>query len=262
MKLPAIRPATRKPDAAAERMSSPHVPGAARRRLLRGIGAAGVSGSGLVAMNPVQAAPVVEQRVTLDGWSKLSVQLPAEVTVNIGAPAPARIRAEAAVIAKVRFTVRQGTLEIAPSGNFSTREGIDIQLVTDRLESVAAGTSATVNVGKLKANALRMTAEDATTVNATSLELARLQVDASGSATVNAGGRAAEQQVSLQDSATYAAGKLGSTSVQIKAAGSSEGQIGTSTKLDAAVSDAATVRYRGKPQLRKNVADAGTLEAD
>jgi hypothetical protein len=137
---------------------------------------------------------------------------------------------------------------------------VEITITGRRLAALDARSAAEATVERLAGADFLLEASGSSTIVMKGLNLAALRTDIRDSATVHADGVAGSQQVSTSGSGSYDAVGLKSETVRLKAADSSDAVVACRDRLEVSVTGAATVQYRGSPEIKESVADAGTLE--
>ncbi|MGE0799396.1 MAG: head GIN domain-containing protein [Lautropia sp.] len=237
-----------------------------RRRRFGGVIAAAAAAGVIAPVGPLQtgarAAPAVATKsIELAGYQRVVLAVPADVEIRMSGREGARITAEQKVIDAIRFAVSGGVLTVSPVRGFNTEQPVRIEIDCRQLAALTASTSVDAKIGAARGDHFELKVADSATVEFASLQASSLAVDIGGSGTVRiGGGQARSQQVHVGGSGTYEAGEVRSDTVKIDARGSSDAIVTAQHQLDATVGDAATVRYGGKPKVRRSVRDAGTLE--
>jgi len=113
-------------------------------------------------------------------------------------------------------------------------------LVTDRLKLVLGGAGAIV---------------------VRSLSVDELEVELDGVGTIRVAGRARVQDVSLPGAGTYEAGELESRVATVRLTGVGQATIWATETLDAHISGVGSLDYYGKPEVRVDRMDLGTVRA-
>ena len=207
----------------------------------------------------IPAAPVVRE-LDLGSFDRLVLQVPADVEITLGDRNHARIEAEPKVIDSIDFRDRNGRLQVIAGRNFQTQERIYIRITCRRLVALEAHAAVDATVSGLRGDAFSLSAADSASVSLEGMNLTALDADIAGSATVTASGKVRTQKVRVAGAGGYDARQLESRRSVVDASGSSDVIIDSREQLEATVSGAATVQYKGTPALKQSVSGAGTIE--
>lgn len=222
--------------------------------------AAAVLGTG--GGNAVQAADLVQQSWQAPGVTQWTLSLTADYVLKQAPDSQIRITAEPKVMRAIAVRIKGNRAEIDSSGSFSTQKKLLVEISAPDFQRIAMHSSGGLKLNGLRGQRLQFSADDSSNATLTRLQLDQLQIELAGSSSVDAGGQTGDQQVKLEDSASYRAGGLQSSSAKVSVSGSADALVAVARNLQANVSDSGTLKYRGKPSIRKQVEDAGTLEQE
>lgn len=219
--------------------------------------------AGCIVVTPLAAAPpaaMAIREIDLQAFDELELAVPADVEIVIGDRDQARVEAERKVVDSIAFRNRGNRLQVVVARSIQTKEPIRIRITCRRLVALAAHAATDAHLAGLEADRLTLVAADSASVRLSGLNLSAFEADITGSASVDAAGKARSQAIRIAGAGSYDAGDLESATVTVTASGSSDVIVDSRISLDAVVSGAATVQYRGNPAVKQSVAEAGTLE--
>jgi hypothetical protein len=231
-------------------------PAAPRRRTLLLL-------AGCIVVPPLAAAPpaaMAIREIDLQAFDELELAVPADVEIVIGDRDHARVEAERKVVDSIAFRNRGNRLQVVVARSIQTTEPIRIRITCRRLVALAAHAATDASLAGLAADRFSLVAADSASIRLSHLNLSTFEADITGSASVDAAGKARSQVIRIAGAGSYDAGDLESAAVTVTASGSSDVVVDSRISLDAVVSGAATVQYRGNPTVNQSVAEAGTLE--
>lgn len=229
------------------------------RAMLLTAAALGASGGG---SDIAQAADLVQRSWQAPGVTQWTLSLTADYVLKQAPDNQIRITAEPKVMRAIAVRIKGNSAEIDSSDSFSTQKKLQVEISVPDFQRIALHSSGSLKLNGLRGQRLQFSADDSSNATLTKLQLNQLQIELAGSSSVEASGQTADQQVKLEDSASYHAGGLQSGSAKVSVAGSADALVAVARSLQANVADSGTLKYRGKPSIRKQVEDAGTLEQE
>ena len=243
---------------------------ATRRRfaasLLAGSAAASTLAALLPALARAQPAAVAtrsEERA-VQGFDRVQWLLAGELRIEQGAQERLVVEAEPAVLARIVTEVQQRRLSIrfAP-GRIETKLPIRVHLVVAELKALELNGAGDVELGALRSNELRIVQAGSSELRLERLDAALLDLELRGSGNVRIDAGAVQtQRVTLRGSGDYAAPHLQSRNAEVSIDGSGDALVAVSETLNARIRGSGDIRYRGKPQVARQVSGAGEVVED
>lgn len=207
-----------------------------------------------------RAAGTTTRRIPLPGFSRVRVDLPATVLLQPGTPAQALVTAEPGLIDRISVTVSQDELRIAAAESFRTQEKLEVTVHFANLSRVELRSAGDLEIRSLKTPEFVLIASGSGNARLRDIEVALLRVEAAGSASIVTSGHAGEQQLSLGGSFTYQGEALRTERTRARLAGSGDATVWATQTLEATVDGAGSLRYRGSPAVRQQIAGAGSID--
>ena len=212
--------------------------------------------------NRAAAAELVQRTWQSGGVNHWTLSLAADFVLRQAPESQIRITAEPKVMQAIAVRIKGKHAEIDSSGSYSTQKKLLVEISAPDFQQIAMHTSGSLQLAGLRGQRLHFIADDSSSANLTKLQLKQLQLELAGSSSVDASGQVIDQQVKVEDSASYRAGALQSGNAKVSVSGSGDALVAVSRSLQATVTDSGTLKYRGKPTIRQQVEDAGTLEQE
>jgi hypothetical protein len=132
------------------------------------------------------------------------------------------------------------------------------KIETTELEFTQAGAGNSV-IDNLSATELKVKHSGAGNLAIKSLVVENLSVEHSGAGNINLSGQAARQDVHLSGAGNYSAAGLESQDVVLKQSGVGNAHVWAVTTLDASLSGAGNIDYRGAPAVTQKVSGVGHI---
>ena len=202
------------------------------------------------------------------GFHRIEIDGEVNVTLVQGATESVTVEAPASSLARIRTTVRSGTLvvDVVESRSvwqwFSGRSASRIPRVTIRLRDVdrieTAG-AVTVDAESLKTDELRLDLAGASTLRIDNLQATTLRIDGSGATKIAIGGKVGRQKIDLSGAGSYQAEKLVSNEAVIEVSGAGKAVVNASSTLAVDISGAGKVEYLGDPKIKQSISGFGKV---
>jgi hypothetical protein len=193
-------------------------------------GFAGVKGSGVESTQERQVGPFTH--IDLKGSS--------DVTVHIGEPLSLTVTTDDNLLDLIETTVVDGVLVIRSKESYSTRTGVDVDIVVPSIEGIEISGSGGISVENL----------DADTFDA------RI----SGSGDILVKGTAERIKAVVTGSGTIDLDRLEAHHATARVDGSGDISLFADESLDAVVAGSGDINYRGKPEdVRTDVRGSGDI---
>lgn len=213
-----------------------------------------IQGSGIVTAEdrPVSAS----ERVSLHDVGTLIIRQGEESALTV--------KTDDNLMRHIEIRRRGGTLVLGLGDEARRRgvrptAGITYLLSVRDLAGLEVADSGRIQADTLHVGHLEIKAHDGGTVSVDSLLAHTIQTCIEDSGGVNLGGQAESQDVTVQDSGRYLAGRLQSRAATVLASDSAEATLWTIEALDATVVDSGRVRFYGEPRRVQHLRNHGTL---
>lgn len=193
----------------------------------------GVPGSGRAA---TEKRPV-------GAFSRVELSGAADVEASIGPVRSVEVTIDDNLLPLVETSVEGDTLRITSKKDYNSSLGLKVKIVAPSLDGFSVSGAANLH--------------------ATGLDAKTFSLNISGTGNVELQGRAQTLEVHLSGAGKINASNLTAKDVKLNLSGAGNAQVCAMESLDAAVSGAGRVRYRGHPaEVRQNVSGVGSIEAE
>lgn len=185
---------------------------------------------------------VTEARA-VGAFSRVELSGSADVEVSIGPAQSVEVTIDDNLLSIIETKVDSGTLRIDSTKSYNSALGLKVKIVTPSLEGFAVSGAVNLHAIGLAGKAFSLELSGASAANLQgSVEV--LAVDVSGAAKIHAFDLAAKQ-------------------VKLELSGAGNAEVNATESIDATVSGAGNVRFRGHPaQVHKNVSGVGSIVAE
>jgi hypothetical protein len=191
---------------------------------------------------PGSGNAVTEKR-PVSAFSRVDLIGAAEVEVSLGPVQSVEVTLDDNLLPLIETTVEGGTLRITSTKSYNSSLGLKVKIVVPSLEGFAVSGAANLHAVGLDAKVFS------------------LNISGAGNADLQGGVDLLE--VRLSGAGKIRAYDLAAKQVTLNLSGAGDAQVSATESLDATVSGAGSVRYRGHPaQVRQNVSGAGSIQAD
>jgi hypothetical protein len=203
--------------------------------------------------------PVVSATRDVIDFSRLEVNVPAEVTVLIGSEPAVRIEAQKNVIEVVSAKVNGSTLVIKSSPCVSTDEVFRISVTTDELSAISVNGSGTVtSQGMLKTNKMSIQINGSGDARIT-VDADHIDAGINGSGDIYLNGTAKDLEVGINGSGDVKGRELNTMNADVNINGSGDVEVKVSEKLSVDIAGSGNVRYSGNPNVKSSVKGSGEV---
>jgi Putative auto-transporter adhesin, head GIN domain len=225
----------------------------------------------LAALSFARAAAAAESQQetrAVAGFHRIEIEGKADVTLIQGEAESVTIEAPAASLARIRTTVRDGTLVVDAAesrslwswllgGGVSRTPRVTIRLRSvDRIEASGA---VTLDADRLSGEDFFLDLSGACTLRIRDLQATSLRIDGSGATKVSLGGRVTRQKVDLSGAGSYQAEKLASDEAAVEVSGAGKAVVNAAKSLAVDISGAGKIEYLGEPKLRQSISGIGKV---
>ena len=198
----------------------------------------------------------------VQGFDRVEVAGVGSLTITQGATEALTIQAEDNLLTKLRSTVENGTLRLAPrpGTQVSPTKPIRYDLKVRQLRAISLSGAPDVTAASLNGDQLDLDESGAGRINLTHITASALTVHISGAGAVTVSGQAAQQTVSISGAGRYSAPDLASQRATIDISGAGNCAVRVSDHLSASISGAGHITYTGSPTtVEQNVSGAGSV---
>jgi hypothetical protein len=211
-------------------------------------------------MNCIEGeGPVVSATRDVGNFSRLEVNVPADVTVSLGAETFVRIEAQKNVIEVVSAKVKGNTLVIKSSPCVSTDEVFRISVTTDELSAVSINGSGSVTTqGLIKTDEMDVQINGSGDAKIT-LDADYIDAGINGSGDIYLTGSANDLDVGINGSGDLKGRGLTTANADVNINGSGDVEVDVSEKLYVDIAGSGNVRYSGNPKVKSSVKGSGEV---
>lgn len=212
----------------------------------------------LVAASPFASA--AQRAFRLTPFATLELDLPARYVIREGNAASARVRGDSEIIDRIVFEQHDDRVQVYIPGSVTIQGQLVIEIDTVDLKELVVNGAGHVEAHGFTGSKFSLSLSGAPEVKLTGLDVDKLRVDMQGSGTVQASGRASDERMKIAGSGEYRAADLAADKVDIKLEGAGNVQVMARERLYVRMSGAGTVRYRGEPEVSKNIDGTGSVD--
>jgi hypothetical protein len=198
------------------------------------------------------------------GFSGVSIEYPATVTVRQGAAESLEVEADDNLLPQLTTSVQNGTLLIRNSErDWSKRvnpsQTVKITITVKEINDVDFSSAGTLIVEGLETEKLDINLNGAGEVTLENLELLELDCNLSGAGSIHAGGSADKVYVQIDGFGSFYGDKLESLEADIGINGAGSADVRVKDNLIAEINGAGSVGYYGSPEVDQQINGAGTV---
>ncbi|HYD97514.1 MAG TPA: head GIN domain-containing protein [Noviherbaspirillum sp.] len=209
---------------------------------------------------PVQAADTQSRDKDLPAFTQVTVEIPAEVRIRQSGKSHVNVTAEPALLEKIDVSVNGSVLKVAARGSFSTQQPLVVEIDTRALKRLEMNAAGNVTVDGVRGDQLAVVAAGSGDVKLSNLNLKSLLIDSQASGTITSSGRATQQEVRVGGSGAYQGEQTETERSVVDLSGAGNVTVWATKSLQAKVDGSGMLRYRGKPQVKQDIAGAGSIE--
>lgn len=205
-----------------------------------------------------------DRQVPSTGATALEIEAPLNLHIRIGDEAGCRLKGPVKALGRLRTEMEGATLRISANDKLSWSSGETVEAwITiphlQRLHTAGAGTI--VVDGRIEEPSVELDLSGATNLDLASIKAGKLDLQLSGTGNVLIrGGEVAAGRYAISGSGNIDAFDLHNRSAEVSVAGAGRAALTATERLDASISGAGIIRYKGKPAITKNVSGIGTLQ--
>lgn len=224
------------------------------RRSLAALAALALIGASSAARAERELRPV-------DPFDRIALRTIGELFIEQTAADSLRVEAEPKVLARLRTTVRNGTLTIEFEGAVRTDRPVRFYATVRTLRAIETTGSGDITISALRGDTLAVLHTGSGGVVANALDLKQLTVRAAGAGEITLAGRVDAHDAKLGGAGDYDAHRLVSRIARIEVSGAGSATVHVTAELDAIVAGSGDLRYSGGARVRRRIQDAGSIEA-
>jgi len=200
----------------------------------------------------------------LKNFLAISIEYPAEVIVQQGAPESVKVEAEDNLLPQLSTEIRDGTLYIENNERDWSRrvdpsETVKITITVKDVHEIDFSSAGTLQVNGLKTEDLSLVLSGVGEVTLNKLEVGKLESVLSGAGDIAANGTADEMQLTISGFGDFDAKDLKTLSADVHISGAGSADVSVKNDLTATVSGAGSINYYGSPHLEQNISGAGSV---
>lgn len=194
----------------------------------------------LVGLLTAFSAQGATKTISLSEFSRVRVDLSAEVTVTRGEPATATVSGESRILDLVAFEYADGELIIRPSTSFSSQQPLKIALVAPHIDELALNGSGEIDMHDI-------------------LE-PRLTLAINGAGDITASGRASNLVAVIRGAGDLKLRRLETVKADVTVEGAGNIEVTALQQLTAVINGSGDIVYFGQPTaLRREINGAGLI---
>ena len=194
----------------------------------------------------------------LSSFTGISLSLPAQVDVRIGATENVVVETDENLVALVETVVEKGNLEIRPKKGFNIdARSIKVVVQARQVDRLAIGGSGSIDAQALRSPKLKLEVGGSGSISVKSTESDTVSAAVGGSGTVKLAGSTRQLSIAIGGSGDVHAGQLKAADVEVNIGGSGDATVWASNALKAAVAGSGDVNYYGDPKVQSSVVGSG-----
>ncbi|HEY0062867.1 MAG TPA: head GIN domain-containing protein [Telluria sp.] len=214
-----------------------------------------------IAGERIQGSGVIKtQKRELAHFTGVSLSLPANMELRIGATESVTIETDDNLLAQVETVIENGTLKIRPvkrNSNLTSR-AMKIIVTAKEIDRIALGGSGSIESDALKAAKLAIDLGGSGSINVKGLDADLVSVSVGGSGNLKtSGGNAGSVSISIGGSGDVDLGQLKARDASVSVAGSGEATVWASNALSVTIAGSGDVNYYGDPKISRSVVGSG-----
>lgn len=206
---------------------------------------------------------VRSQDITVSGFSKLSVALPADVIIVQGESETLRITAQSNMLEQIDAFVRGERLVIETDDDVSLRPTLPIivEVGLISLDALSFAGSGSVVMDTLNTSRFSLNMAGQGDIDFKNLTADELEIEFAGSGDIFFAGTVERQDIELAGSGDIEARDLFSSIVDIEIAGSGSAVVNVADELRATILGSGSVLYLGNPRVDSEILGSGSVSA-
>lgn len=157
------------------------------------------------------------------------------------------------LLPKIKGIVKEDTITLGVNDAITRSHEITFTLQVKDLSTLNVSGASKATVDTFNTTDLSINISGASTLNFTSLNGNLLTLDTNGASTANISGTVTDQNATISGGSTYSAQDLESNNVVIDESGASNATVWAKEILDATLSGASNLKYKGSPKISQNL---------
>lgn len=203
--------------------------------------------------------PKQSEERELGSFSKLEVNLPADVFIHFGDNHELKITAQANLLKEIRSSVHGKTLELETASCINTSESVRIDLTVVSLSQIVLNGSGSVQTREvMNAEDMQISLNGSGNISA-DVFTNSLEASVNGSGNMILNGTAKETDLSLNGSGNFMGLGLNTFEAKIDISGSGDADIHALNKLVVEIRGSGSVVYIGSPDIKTNISGSGNV---
>lgn len=206
--------------------------------------------------------PIVSEVRDLDDFSKLEINIPADVLVHIGEFPKVSIRTHDDIMGVIKTTVKGKTLIIDSDPCIGSVDQMQIDLVVTNLNSISINGSAALKLAKeiqLKADDLDLEVSGSGRLIVDVLANS-LDAEINGSGNIDVRGTAKKLNVGINGSGSFSGFDLQAFEAKVEINGSGNANVNSKNLLDIEINGSGELEYIGNPKFKSDITGSGEVK--
>jgi hypothetical protein len=204
---------------------------------------------------------VISETRTLDDFTSISVDYPADITVHQGETQTVTIKADDNLIPQIVTRVSGSKLyieekNVAFNQRVNPTKTVQIDLTVKNLTIISFPSAGTVDVEGLKTDSLELDTSGAGKITLNNLNVQNLGVDLSGAGGIEVMGTAKSLDLNISGVGSFNGQNLSVASASVDISGVGSATLWVTQELTANISGVGSVNYYGSPQLNQKIGRA------
>jgi hypothetical protein len=206
---------------------------------------------------------IKKQSRELAHFSGVSLSLPAQMELRIGANEGITIETDDNLLPLIETVIEDGTLKIRSNKRNQSLNSKNMKIVVQAkdVSRLALGGSGSIDSDALKGKTLQVDLGGSGSINIKGVESDSLAVSVGGSGNMKTGGGWTKSlSVSIGGSGDVDMGQVKAKDASVSVAGSGEATVAVSEALSVTIAGSGDVNYYGDPKVSKNVVGSGDVK--
>lgn len=199
---------------------------------------------------------------SIDGFSAIALFTEGSVKVTVGGRPAIEIETDDNLHRYIATTVDDGVLELKPTESgvdLDPTRGITYRISVPSLTGIDVYGAGRVELDGVTADDFRVSVPGAASVDIGALQASSLELDVSGVGNVDIEGNVEHQMVRWLGVGDYDGSRLQSAHTDVRLNGAGHVSVWATETLDATVTGAGAIEYRGDPETATSVSGLGSI---
>lgn len=207
---------------------------------------------------------VVTETRTVANFTSLSIDFPAEVTIQQGNTQSVRLQAEDNLLPQLSTRVSNGVLYIEDGEPRSSRrvyptKAVQISLTVTDLKGMDLPSAGTAHIEGLQTNSLKITVSGAGNLTLSRLNVSDLELVLNGAGNVTADGTAGILNLNISGWGDFNGADLSTGTSNVEFSGAGSATLWVKSQLSVDISGAGSVGYYGSPSVQQDISGLGSV---